>query len=143
MPRGQVTRISASTLLVDRAVAIFPNHVWAFDFQLDQTADARVLKLLNISDEFAETTLAIEVGRSFISDDMVHVLERLVMVHGTPTCIRKDHGTEMTAHALRDWCRFARCGAVFIEPGTPWKTRTLNPPTEKSMTNYSPSKNLH
>jgi hypothetical protein len=27
----------------------------------------------------------------------------------------------MTSHALRDWCRFSRTGAAFIEPGSPWE----------------------
>ena len=27
----------------------------------------------------------------------------------------------MTAHALRDWCRFSLTGSVFIEPGSPWQ----------------------
>ncbi len=90
--------IGTSTHPADRAVATFPNHVWVLDFQFDQTTDARVLKLLNITDEFTKTALAIEVERSFTSDDMVRVLERLVTVHGTPTCIRMDNGTEMTAY---------------------------------------------
>lgn len=78
-----------------------------------------MLKLLNITDEFIKTALAIEVERSLTSDDMVRVLERLVTIYGTPTCIRMGSGTEMTAHVLRDWCRFARAGTVFIEPESP------------------------
>jgi putative transposase len=27
----------------------------------------------------------------------------------------------MTSNALRDWCRFSRTGAAFIEPGSPWE----------------------
>ena len=27
----------------------------------------------------------------------------------------------MTSAALRDWCRFSRTGAAFIEPGSPWE----------------------
>ncbi len=115
------SRVGASTLPGDRQVAHFPNHVWALDFQFDQTTDAHILKLLNITDEFTKTALAIEVERSITSDDMVRVLERLVTVHGTPTFIRMDNGTEMTANALRDWCRFTGTRAVFIEPGSPWQ----------------------
>jgi transposase InsO family protein len=32
-----------------------------------------------------------------------------------------DNGTEMTANALRDWCRFTGISTVFIEPGSPWQ----------------------
>jgi putative transposase len=32
-----------------------------------------------------------------------------------------DNGTELTANALRDWCRFSKSGTVCIEPGSPWE----------------------
>ena len=35
--------------------------------------------------------------------------------------MRCDNGPELTAHALRDWCRFRRAGTAFIEPGSPWQ----------------------
>ena len=41
-----------------------PNHVWAMDFQSDETADRRRLKLTNIVDEFTREALAMDVGRS-------------------------------------------------------------------------------
>jgi putative transposase len=35
--------------------------------------------------------------------------------------VRCDNGPELTAHALRDWCRFTRAETAFIEPGAPWQ----------------------
>ena len=35
--------------------------------------------------------------------------------------MRCDNGPELTAHALRDWCRFSRTETAFIEPGSPWQ----------------------
>ena len=32
-----------------------------------------------------------------------------------------DNGTELTAHALRDWCRFATTATSYIEPRHPWE----------------------
>ena len=32
-----------------------------------------------------------------------------------------DNGTEMTAHALKDWCRFSKTGTAYIDPGSPWQ----------------------
>lgn len=32
-----------------------------------------------------------------------------------------DNGTELTAHAPRDWCRFSGTGTVHIEPSSPWQ----------------------
>ena len=34
--------------------------------------------------------------------------------------VRMDNGPEMTANALRDWCRFTGTER-FIEPGSPWQ----------------------
>jgi transposase InsO family protein len=113
--------MGTSTIPGDRQVAASPNHVWAFDFQFDQRRDTRVLKLLNITDEFTKRALAIEVERSISSDHMVRVLERLVGVHGTPAFIRMDNGTDMTANDWRDWCRFTGTATVFIEAGSSWQ----------------------
>jgi len=35
--------------------------------------------------------------------------------------VRCDNGPELTANALRDWCRFSHAGASYIEPGSPWQ----------------------
>jgi transposase InsO family protein len=52
----------------------------------------------------------------------VATLERLVAERdSTPAFIRCDNGPELTANALRDWCRFARAGSAYIEPGSPWQ----------------------
>ena len=32
-----------------------------------------------------------------------------------------DNGPELTANALRDWCRFGNTGTAYIEPGSPWE----------------------
>ena len=45
-----------------------PNHVWALDFQFDQTADGRVLKLLNIVDEHTREALAVVAARRINAD---------------------------------------------------------------------------
>ncbi len=88
----------------------------------DQTTNFKTLKLLNITDEFTKEALAIEVHRSITADDTVVVLECLVAAKGAaPDFIRMDNGPELTASALRDWCRFSRSGSVYIEPGSPWE----------------------
>jgi putative transposase len=38
-----------------------------------------------------------------------------------PRFIRCDNGPELTANALRDWCRFTGAGTSYIEPGSPWQ----------------------
>jgi len=51
-----------------------PNEVWAVDFQHDQTADGRVLRLVNVVDEFTREALVMRVARSVNADETVAVL---------------------------------------------------------------------
>jgi putative transposase len=114
--------VGASVINGTRLRATHPNHVWAIDYQFDQTTDFKTLKLLNITDEFTKEALAISVARSITSDATVNVLEGIVTTRGTaPEFLRMDNGTELTANALRDWCRFSKSGTVYIEPGSPWE----------------------
>jgi putative transposase len=54
--------------------------------------------------------------------EVVKHLERIVAMKGTtPAFIRCDNGPELTANALRDWCRFSLTGTSYIEPGSPWE----------------------
>jgi putative transposase len=55
-------RLGDSTAPAERLRAERPNHVWAFDFQFDQTADGHVLKLLNVVDEFTREALVMQVA---------------------------------------------------------------------------------
>ena len=98
-----------------------PNHVWALDFEFDETADLRRLKLLNIVDEHTREALAMDVDRSITGDDVVTCLDRLVTQRGAPGFIRMDNGPEMIAWVLRDWCRLRGLQTIYIEPGSPWQ----------------------
>jgi len=100
---------------------IRPNVVWAMDFQFDQTSDGRMLKFLNVVDEFTREALATDVERSIDADRVVRCLERLAAERGAPTYVRFDHGPEFIAHAVDDWCRFNGTGTIFIDPGSPWQ----------------------
>ena len=119
--RRKRQRLGASTVPAGRLWAERPDHVWAIDFQFDQTADGRVLKLLNIVDEFTREALAMHVARRIDADQTVAVLDQLTMMRGAPAHLRCDNGPELTAHALRDWGRFSRTEPAFIEPGAPWQ----------------------
>jgi putative transposase len=100
---------------------IRPNVVWALDFQFDQTADGRQLKLLNVIDEYSRECLAIDVDRGIDADGVVRCLERLALQRGAPAYVRFDHGPEFIAYAVADWCRFNGTDTVFIDPGSPWQ----------------------
>src|SRR5450755_3173707 len=83
-------RLGESTVPAERLRAERPNHVWAFDFQFDQTADGRALKLLNIVDEFTRESLVMLVERGIDADVVVATLERLVAERGAPELLRVD-----------------------------------------------------
>ncbi len=120
--RRKRQRRGESTVPGDRLRAERPDHVWAFDFQFDVTEDGRAVKLLYVVDEFTREALAMEAERGIDADHVVDVLDRIVGQRGTyPEFVRCDNGPEMTSAALRDWCRFSRTGAAFIEPGSPWE----------------------
>jgi putative transposase len=106
----------------ERLVATRPNQVWALDFQFDETADGRRLKLLNVVDEHTREALAMRVGRTCDADAVVATIEGLVARRGAPAHLPMDNGPELVAWALRDWCRRAGTGTVYIEPGSPWQT---------------------
>jgi putative transposase len=120
--RRKRQRLGTSTCPADRLAAEHPDHVWALDYQFDQTQDGRILKLLNVVDEHTREALTIEVDRRIDADATVAVLDRLVAERQTrPRFIRCDNGPELTANALRDWCRFTGSGTSYIEPGAPWQ----------------------
>jgi putative transposase len=120
--RRKRQRLGTSTTPADRLGAEHPNHVWALDDQFDQAQDGRRLKLLNIVDEHPRQALTIEVARRIDADATVKVLDGVVAERGSaPRFIRCDNGPELTANALRDWCRFNHAGISYIEPGSPWQ----------------------
>ena len=119
--RRKRQRLGDSTVPTGRLRAERPDHVWAIDFQFDQAFNGRAIKLLNIVDEFTREALAMHAAHNITAEDTVRVLEQLARERGAPEHGRCDNGPELTAHALRDWCRLARTGTAFIEPGAPWQ----------------------
>jgi transposase InsO family protein len=100
---------------------MFRNDVWTYDFVDDRTVDGRSLKFLTVVDEYTREALAIEVGRSIRSVEVIGVLERLFTGRGMPLHIRSDNGPEFIAKALKAWLSARGVGARYIEPGCPWE----------------------
>ena len=120
--RRKRQRLGDSTQPARRLRAERSNHVWTLDFRFDQTADGRVLKLLNIVDEHTREALAVVAARRINADATAATLDRIVARRGTaPGYIRCDNGPELTANALRDWCRFYGTASSYIELGAPWE----------------------
>jgi putative transposase len=106
----------------ERLTATAPDHVWALDFQVDVTTDGRHIRFCNIVDEFTREALATTAARSFTADDTIILLDEVIAEAGRrPAHLRMDNGPELTAAAMRDWCRFSGTATAFIEPGSPWQ----------------------
>jgi transposase InsO family protein len=101
--------------------AVRPNAVWSYDFVHDQLVDGRALKLLCVIDEYTRECLAIEVGASLRSQDVILTLSRLMRLYGKPAFVRSDNGAEFTAAKVMRWLRDAAIGPAFIAPGSPWQ----------------------
>ena len=115
-------RLTGVGTAVGRMCPIVPDALWAMDFQFDVTTDGRMLKLLNVIDEFTREALAIDVDRSINADQVVTILDRIAVERGGPPgFVRFDNGPEFIAHAVADWCRFNSVATCFIDPGSPWQ----------------------
>lgn len=120
--RRKRQRLGESTTPADRLVAEYPDHVWALDFQFDVTATGKTIKVLHVVDEHTRESLSDLVAYSIDADATVGVLDKIVGERGShPEFIRCDNGPELTAAALRDWCRFSGAGTSYIDPGAPWQ----------------------
>jgi transposase InsO family protein len=116
--RGRVWLNDGSCI---RLRSLYRHHVWSYDFVADRTHDARPLRMLTVIDEYSRECLAITVGRSLTSDDVLETLTGLFTRYGPPAYIRSDNGPELTAKVVRDWLRELGVKTLFIEPGSPWE----------------------
>jgi putative transposase len=121
VPRKQRKRRrrGTSTAEVDRA--LYPNHVWSYDFVLDQTIDGRRLRFLTVIDEFTREAIWIECARYLNSHDVVRVLDQLVEARGYPGIIKSDNGAEFASKRIEEWIETRPTDTYFIEPGSPWQ----------------------
>lgn len=120
--RHKRRRVGLSTTPADRLSAARPDHVWAIDYQFDVTSMGKTIKILHITDEYTRQSLSDRVAYSIDADATVAELDRIVEQRGRhPEFIRMDNGPELTAYALRDWCRFTGAGTSYIDPGSPWQ----------------------
>ena len=82
LKRRKRQRLGDSAVPAVRLRAERPNHVWALDFQFDQTADGRVLKLLNIACEHTREALAVVAARRINAAATAATLDRIVAGRG-------------------------------------------------------------
>jgi putative transposase len=114
-------RLGSSENSCERMKADHKNHVWSYDFIMDQTEDGRRLKMLPILDEYTREVHSIMTERSITAQDVIEQLAYLFGVHGEPEFLRSDNGPEFIANAIRDWLACSGVKTLYIEPGSPWE----------------------
>ena len=135
------SRVGISTINGTRLRATHPNHVWAIDYQFDQTTNFKTLKLLNITDEFTKEALAIDVRRSITADDTVAVLESIVAQRGTAP---SSYGWTTALSSLPTRSGTGVASQLRAPPTSsreaPGRTRSSSPSTANCETSCSTSK---
>ena len=121
VPVRQVKRRRSGDSTRPRQVALYPNHVWSWDFVFDRTDDGRALKILNIVDEYSRFSVCMEIGRAFTGKDVVAALGRAMLAYGIPGCIRSDNGSEFISTYIKDWLAENAVGIHYIDPASPWQ----------------------
>lgn len=101
--------------------AVYPGHIWAYDFVEDALADGTTLRLLTVMDEFTREGLTIDVALTTSAERVIAVLAELFALHGAPAHLRSDNGAEFVATAVQLWLAQSGVKALYIEPGKPWQ----------------------
>lgn len=97
------------------------NHVWSYDFMETRTSRGQKIKILNVIDEYTRECLISYPAPRIRSKDVMNVLRKLFLTHGTPQYIRSDNGSEFIAKKLREWLAMMEVSPVYILPGSPWE----------------------
>ena len=117
--RRRLPGLSSNSCVRHRALR--RNHVWSYDFVADRTEDGRQLKLLAVIDEYTRECLAVEVGRTFTSREVILTLQYLFATRGAPEHIRSDNGPEFVAKAVQKWLAAACVKTLYIQKASPWE----------------------
>ncbi len=120
--RRKRQRLGDSATPCERLRAERPDHVWPSTTSSTSPPPAGPSRSCTSSTSSPESPSPTLVDHSIDADATVACLDKIVGARGGhPTFIRCDNGPELTADALRDWCRFGGAGAAYIEPGSPWE----------------------
>ncbi|BCT66469.1 hypothetical protein NNRS527_00030 [Nitrosospira sp. NRS527] len=109
-----------------------PNNVWSYDFVHDRLANGNPLKLLCVLDEHTRECLAIEVGKSLRSQDVILTLSRLMRLYETSiysirqwSGIYRHSSNEMAARP-ECWTGLHQTGQPFVEASCEMPSRMVH-----------------
>lgn len=95
--------------------------MWGIDFQFDETADGRPVKILNVTDEYTREALATNAARRITAAGTMAVLDQIREQRGEQLFLRMDNGPAFITDTLRDWCKEQNINANYGGPGSPWQ----------------------
>jgi putative transposase len=95
------------------------NESWSMDFFTDSLFNGHRFRALTLVDNFSRECLAIEVGQHICGEDVVSVVERMKMRHGTPCFIKVDNGPEFISKELDKLAYENKVTLDFSRPGKP------------------------
>jgi putative transposase len=105
---------------LERPVIGGVNQVWSMDFVADQLFDGRKIRALTLVDNYSRECLAIHVGSSLRSQDVVSVLIRVCKSRNAfPQRIQVDNGSEFISKILDLWAYQTNVTLDFSRPGKP------------------------
>ena len=100
--------------------AKYKNHVWCWDFTMDETADGRRLKWFSVLDEFTRECLALEVERRMTARDVMAILAWLKILPVRPERSVPTTGRSSSRERCSAGWRHARSDRR-RSPGSPWE----------------------
>jgi putative transposase len=105
-----------------RGPALVPERLgqyWAMDFVHDQLTSERRFRVLTVIDKWNRQCIALHVDVALTGQSVVEALQDVRRLHGLPTAISVDHGTEFSSKVLDEWCYQNGVRRDFIRPGKP------------------------
>ena len=96
-----------------------PNELWVLDFVADQLVSGRRFRILAIFDVCTRRCLVAIADFSLSGKRVARALDQLIAVHGKPTAIGSDNGTELTSNAILTWTTDSQVDWHYIDPGKP------------------------
>jgi transposase InsO family protein len=121
LKKGRLKRKKLNVVKAEMKRAAYPNHIWTYDFIDDVTERGSQIRILNVIDEYSREYLAVRVGRSITSQEVIEVLEYLSLKRGMAEYIRSDNGPEFIAKAVKAWLSKNGARSIYINPGSPWE----------------------
>jgi len=104
-----------------RLRALYPNHIWSYDFVADKLQSGRPYRMLTLIDEYTREALIVRVALRLSSQEVIAALAETFLRQGKPAHIRSDNGSEFTSTEIRKFLHNTGVKPLYILPGSPWE----------------------